>query len=278
MNHERVAHIIRQVQVNIPFRMLSETYLPTFLDYGLNPEIGIDADAIDSYTTADFERIADQFHRKNRTITLHGPFLDLSPGSRDPAIREVTRSRLAALIGLVTVFSPRTVVCHAGYDHRRYGFYREEWLDSNLAFWSRVGKEVKAAGARLMLENVYEERPEDLLALFEGLKSADVGFCFDPGHQSAFSRASLSEWLAVLGSTIGQVHLHDNHGDTDAHLAMGQGQIPFDQLFAYFNDNPEQPIVFTLEPHEEEYLWPSLTYLETYLGEGGAEAQIRDDG
>lgn len=270
MRHQQVAHIIRQVQVNIPFRMLSETYLPVFIDYGLNPEIGIDADAIDSYTTADFERIADQFHRKERSITLHGPFLDLSPGSRDIAIRDVTRSRLAALIDLVKVFSPRTVVCHAGYDQRRYGFYRQEWLDSNLAFWSWVGKEVKSAGARLMLENVYEERPEDLLALFDGLKGADVGFCLDPGHQSAFSKAPLAEWLSVLGETIGQVHLHDNHGDTDAHLALGQGQIPLDQLFAYLNDHVERQIVLTLEPHEEEDLWPSLTYLEAYLGAGAS--------
>ena len=37
--------IIRKVQVNVPFRMLYDTYLDRFLEHKLNPEIGIDATA-----------------------------------------------------------------------------------------------------------------------------------------------------------------------------------------------------------------------------------------
>ena len=33
--------------------------------------------------------VADQFHDAGRTITLHGPFIDLSAGSPDAAIRKV---------------------------------------------------------------------------------------------------------------------------------------------------------------------------------------------
>ena len=40
--------IIHKVQVNIPFRMLYDTYLDRFLEYALNPEIGIDAAILES--------------------------------------------------------------------------------------------------------------------------------------------------------------------------------------------------------------------------------------
>jgi sugar phosphate isomerase/epimerase len=116
-----------------------------------------------------------------------------------------------------------------------------------------------------MLENVYEEEPEEMRPLFESLHGSGVRFCFDPGHQSAFSTASFDSWLGVLGSFLGQVHLHDNQGDRDAHLAMGDGVIPFERLFDYLSTTPERSIVITLEPHEEAALWPSLAYLQRYM-------------
>ena len=98
--------IIKKVQVNIPFTMLYESYLARFIDYGLNPEIGLDAAALDRFTAADFSGIAEEFHKKSRTVTLHGPFIDLSAGSPDPAVRRLTRRRLEQLLDLVKLFKP----------------------------------------------------------------------------------------------------------------------------------------------------------------------------
>ena len=41
--------ILRQVQVNIPFTMLYDDYLDRFLEFGLNPEIGIDFKLLFAY-------------------------------------------------------------------------------------------------------------------------------------------------------------------------------------------------------------------------------------
>jgi len=49
--------LIRFVQVNIPFRMLYDTYLNRFLEHELNPEIGIDARALERFSLSDFESI-----------------------------------------------------------------------------------------------------------------------------------------------------------------------------------------------------------------------------
>jgi len=254
-------NIIQKVQINIPFTMLYETYLETFVENGLNPEIGLDAAALDRFTMADFRDVAREFHNNSSTITLHGPFIDLNAGSPDPAVRGVTRDRLEQLLELVPLFKPLTVVCHAGFDAKRYGYFKETWVENSLELWSWMTGRVAAHGARLMLENVYEDGPQDMLILFEALNNPSVGFCLDTGHVFAFGQSGLAAWLQVLGPYLGQLHLHDNHGDQDEHLAIGGGGIDFDNLLKYFKKSKFAPPVVTLEPHEEKDLWPGLEYL-----------------
>jgi len=69
--------------------------------------------------------------------------------------------------------------------------------------------------------------------LFERLQNQGVRFCFDIGHQHAFSRSTLEDWLRALGSYLGQLHLHDNHGTADEHLPVGEGNFPFGDLFQF---------------------------------------------
>ena len=258
---ETLKDIIRKVQINIPFTMLYDSYLETFIDYGLNPEIGLDAAALDRFSTADFKRIAQKFHANSKTVTLHGPFIDLSAGSPDPAVRSLTRHRLEQVTKLVPLFKPQSVVCHAGFDTRRYGYFKEAWSEYSLELWSWMADRLAEHGTRLMLENVYEDGPHDILFLFENLKSQKVGFCLDTGHASAFSLSKIEVWLQILGPFLGQLHLHDNQGNWDEHLAIGRGKVNFDFLFAYFKNKKKTPPIVTLEPHKEEALWPSVEYL-----------------
>jgi sugar phosphate isomerase/epimerase len=60
---------------------------------------------------------------------------------------------------------------------------------------------------------------------------------------------------------LGQLHLHDNNGDHDQHLAPGRGMVDFSGLFQYLRLHNLHPLI-TLEPHSEEDLWQALDYLE----------------
>ena len=250
-----------KVQVNIPYRMLKEGYLDKFLEYGLNPEIGIDGESLDSMTVSHAETVAGRFHEAGRTITLHGPFTDLSPGSTDSEIQRVTRKRYDQLASLVPVFRPATVVCHTGYDRKRYRPFRELWREKSLEIWEPLAAALKREGARLMLENVYEKTPSEILPIIEALKEHGVGFCLDVGHQAAFSETPLHEWVRSMWTHIRQLHLHDNNGDRDAHLALGSGSINIQALLRQLHSLKIQLLAVTLEPHREEDLEPSLEYL-----------------
>ncbi|MBF0119939.1 MAG: sugar phosphate isomerase/epimerase [Desulfobacterales bacterium] len=253
-----------QVHVNIPFNWLYESYLKIFIEKKLNPEIGFDAKALDSFTSGivDCNEIALKFHKSNLAITLHGPFMDLSPGSPDPYIRKITKYRFKQLLKLIPIFKPKSIVCHTGYDVKRYGFIYDEWSGNLIDTFLWFGEEVIKKGSKLMIENVYEKNPSEIKFLFKKLEHLGVSFCFDIGHQSAFSDSPLEDWVKELGAYIGQLHLHDNFGKKDDHIAMGKGIINFPKFFDMLKIQKKTIPILTLEPHREEELWPSLVYLD----------------
>jgi sugar phosphate isomerase/epimerase len=59
---------------------------------------------------------------------------------------------------------------------------------------------------------------------------------------------------------LAQLHLHDNAGAGDDHLAIGAGRFDFSGLFRYLRQQRLRPLI-TLEPHQEEGLWASLQAL-----------------
>ena len=249
--------LLKKVQVNVPFLKLKNDYLPLFMEYGMNPEIGIDADALDSASDKEFRNIAEILNRNHRKITLHGPFMDLVPGGLDNMLLKATRKRLDRFFEIVPLFEPINVVCHTGYDPGHYRENWNEWLDNSIATWESYVNHAEQFGYKLLLENVYEKNPEVHLALFSAIPSDAFGFCLDVGHHHVFGKSSLKEWVDAFGEKIMELHLHDNNGEEDTHLAVGKGNADFAGLYQFINEKGLSPTI-TLEPHEEETLWQSL--------------------
>jgi sugar phosphate isomerase/epimerase len=251
------------VQINAPFGMLWDRYLPLFLEEQLNPEIGLDATSLDRFSRRDFLKVAEQFQKAGLSITLHGPFQDLLPGALDSKILAGTRARLQDAFNLVELFQPRSIVCHIGYEARHYHGLEERWLAHSVATWEPLAEQAARHGALLALENVYETRPELISQLFDRLQAPNICFCLDVGHLQAFGGGNFQAWLDEVGNLVGQVHLHDNHGTQDEHLALGQGIIPLSPLLSFFAAHNQTPLI-TLEPHQENSLLPSLKFLEVH--------------
>jgi sugar phosphate isomerase/epimerase len=252
--------IIRSIQLCIPFRLLKEKYLPVVLENRINPEIGIDGEVIDTYSKKDFLEMVSILRQEGLLITLHGPFYDLVPGGMDKKILKATRERLKQAFDLIPVFEPLSIVCHTGYQRKRYHEVEKKWLDTALETWAPLVQYLHGTGTTLMIENVYERTPRMLEKLLRGLNSEKVGFCFDAGHMNVFSETSMQGWLKALGPFLKELHLHDNDGTSDDHLAIGAGKIDFESLFEYVEENRLRPIM-TLEAHKEKWIWQSLEAL-----------------
>jgi len=254
------AALVAQIQVNIPFPYLQAGYLEKFLRKGLNPEIGLDAYSLGHYPAGVFRRAARAFQGAGRRITLHGPFQDLAPGALDDGVLAASRRRWRQAFRYLTVFRPVAVVCHLGYEARHYGWDQERWLARSAATWKELAALAAPHGVTVMLENVYETEPELFLEVLKRVGAPNLKVCFDVGHLLAFSTGEFPHWLETLAPVIGQLHLHDNLGDHDTHLALGAGRVPLKETLDYLASRGRRPLV-TLEPHREGSLGPSLEYL-----------------
>lgn len=246
--------------INAPYDLLSQKYFPLFIQYKLNPEIYFSPQLLDKWPEDEFKSLAKELKQHHLKVTFHAPFYDLSPGAIDSKVRQATQERFAQIFALVPLFNPIAIVAHLAYDDRVYANHKAEWLKNSLETWQKFIPLAEKYQVYLNLENVFEPEPEIFLSLFGNFSSPFVGICFDIGHVYAFTQSTLKDWEIIL-PYVKQLHLHDNHGDVDEHLGLGQGKIDFPSLFSLLKRYECYPIL-TLEPHTEKAFWDSLQYLQ----------------
>ncbi|MEN8199404.1 MAG: sugar phosphate isomerase/epimerase family protein [Thermodesulfobacteriota bacterium] len=261
MATENFDHITSRCFVNAPWYDLKERYLELFLKWKMQPEIGLEGLCLYEESEANFREMAEILRRNKLSCTLHAPFFDLAPGALDPEILAASRNKLRKAFSLIPIFKPKSIVCHLNYEENKQGYKREQWQAAALGTWGKLAEIAGQHGCRLMLENTYESSPEPHETILTELGDKGCGFCLDVGHLLTFAKSPWQDWLPRLSPWLGQLHLHDNDGGKDHHLGLGLGDFDFPELFQFLAANRLQPLI-TLEPHSEEDLWESLTYLD----------------
>jgi sugar phosphate isomerase/epimerase len=254
--------ILRDVQIHMPFHLLYNQFLPMVIREKINPEISFNHASLDHFSRRDFLEVAGRLLDEGLTITFHAPFMDLRPGAIDPRVRQVTIDRLKQVFDLVPFYRPLSVVCHPSFDRKYYVSSEHLWLENSLNTWRQLLIMADEMDTMVALENVYESDSQHLNLLLNTLPSSHVCFCFDTGHFNVFSKTPLKGWMENLGSRVGQIHLHDNHGVLDEHLPVGEGNFPFEEFFEMLRERELNPIV-TLESHTEKHLWRMLENIKT---------------
>jgi sugar phosphate isomerase/epimerase len=156
--------------------------------------------------------------------SMHGPFLDLMPGSMDEEIDAVARKRIRAAIGICEELEIGKIVFHTGWFPKTYG--RELWVANSITFWKGILEEAgDREGPLLLIENVYEEEPSAMIELVDGIEDERVRACLDIGHVNANSRLEPRDWVEALGSRIAHVHIHNNRGIDDEHNGIFGGSM-----------------------------------------------------
>ena len=213
-------------------------------------EIYLSSETIDTHGVSSIAKKINENLSLIPGITLHGPFMDLSPGAVDNTVRDATRKRFMDVIEVAGMVKARCVVFHSGYEKWKYSLELEPWLASSIEFWPSVLMRAKEVGTRVAIENIFEEEPGGLKLLMDALDTSVAGICFDAGHFNLFSRLPLSAWIERLGEHIIELHLHDNKGDRDSHLPPGEGTFDFQELFSLLSDRGG--IVHTIEANSPD--------------------------
>jgi len=235
--------------VNAPIHSLEQDLLPLFLERRLQPEIGLESPVFWEWPISRFRRLAASLAAEGLRCTVHAPFWDLAPGGYEPRILALTRDKLARTVEIAALFRPVDMVCHLGWEPWRYGHDPDRWLETACTTFLPVLEEAAAQGWAVVFENTYEPDPAMHLRFLQRLHHVRAGFCLDCGHLLAFAKtADFAGWLLRLAPYLGHVHVHDNDGRADRHLAPGSGIFPFDDLFRWLEGRGLHPVL-TLEPH-----------------------------
>jgi sugar phosphate isomerase/epimerase len=251
------------IHVNVPYSMLLQR-IEFAVKNSINPEIYLSAEDLDTCRENDVQHLSEILEANQLETTLHGPFMDLSPGGVDQRIKEVTFDRFLKTMRLARFFKPKMIVFHPGYERWKFDGNVKLWLESSLQTWRPLVKEAEQSGLILAIENVFEESPDSIKNLLEEIHSPHFRFCFDTGHHHVFSKTPLPVWIEALAGFLAEVHLHDNHKEMDEHLPVGEGEFEFDQFFSLLSKLNLNPL-YTIEPHEEAHLWRGLQAIKKYI-------------
>ena len=159
---------------------------------------------------------------ESRDISLHGPFTDLAPASRDIKIRNVTKDRFTSAFSIAKQLNSKRIVYHTGHIPKTYA--SKEWLDNSIEFWMDFTKD-KLEDMEIHIENVYEDDYALMYELVEAINHPNFSVCLDIGHVNANSTKTLESWINGLGKKIKHVHLHNNDGIYDNHFGLHKGTI-----------------------------------------------------
>ncbi|MFQ5891225.1 MAG: sugar phosphate isomerase/epimerase family protein [Candidatus Methanofastidiosia archaeon] len=210
-----------------------------------------------------------KLHDFKGIISLHGAFQDLIIHSRDNKIREVAKDRIFQNLDIAKVLNAKYVVFHGNFNPLiTHESYKQNWIEQNVSFWSKVLDKYQIV---VLLENLWESRPDIYRKLLDRVNSSRLKICFDMGHANIFSKAPLEEWIAVLREGIVYMHVNDNEGDIDNELVPGEGNINWheysDQIEKYqiapgivFEVGTLEKTIQSLKYFREKNIYPLNVY------------------
>ncbi|MFC1559089.1 sugar phosphate isomerase/epimerase family protein [Gemmatimonadota bacterium] len=175
----------------------------------------------------DAEEIRKRLEDRASIITTHGPLFDLNPGSLDPTIRDYTRECFIRGVEVCAALGGQKIVYHTFHNPLLPSGVLPGWKERSRPVWEELNGVAEEEGVEVCLENSYEPTAEFFADLFHTFADARTRMCFDPAHVHLYSRDGQSAWVITMGHMISHLHLNDNEGKSDDHLALGEGEIPY---------------------------------------------------
>lgn len=196
-------------------------------------------------------------------LILHGPFLDLNPAAYDSKIQQVTHLRFAQAYEAAMELGAKKIVYHSCYYPQVY--FLDGWAERAADFMNRFLED--RTEVEVDMENVLDPQWQPLRRVAELVEAPNFGLCLDVGHAHCYSKIPVCEWAQGLLPYIRHLHLHDNGGDRDAHLAVGDGTVPFADIFRIFriNGKNREKLTWTIECQRKADAQVSVEKLRTFI-------------
>jgi sugar phosphate isomerase/epimerase len=177
-----------------------------------------------------FKKIEETIASTNLRVTVHAPYGDLNLATLNDPIWHESIKQICTCIDHAASLTDRVTI-HPGYMSPVGKLLPQKVWDLQKEALRRIGKFAAERGVLACLENMIGvkeflcRQPGELIGMTEGIEG--IGMTFDFGH--ANTMGMVNDFLPFV-SRASHIHIHDNHGMSDEHLALGAGTINWDTV------------------------------------------------
>ncbi len=162
---------------------------------------------------------------------VHAPICDWNVGAMTDLLREASLRETELTIDAAIELGAKMVTIHPGLTSMAVPGVEERAVERANGSMKALERYVDGRDITLAIENM--PNPPFFLGrtasqLAEIVDGTDLGICFDIGH--ANTMGEIDAMIDTFGDRIVNVHIHDNDGDRDAHLTIGDGSIDFNHV------------------------------------------------
>ena len=198
-----------------------------------------------------FKKIEDVIASTHLGVTVHAPFGDLNLATlNDPIWRESIR-QICTCITHASAFTDRITI-HPGYLSPVGKLMPQKVWDLQKEALRQIGKCAAEHSVLACVENMIGVKeflcqlPEELIGMTDGIEG--IGMTFDFGHANTLGK--VNSFLPYVNKAS-HIHIHDNHGMSDEHLALGDGTISWSSIGKTIADNYSGVVVIEGRSIEE---------------------------
>jgi sugar phosphate isomerase/epimerase len=209
----------------------------------------------------DIENVQDSY---DVSFSVHAPFSDLNLASLNPKIRESSITQVKEAIRISSDLGIKVVTIHPGHKSPLGAYFADKFSLTNKKSIKELDKIGEEYGVILALENMPQmwiSLCHDAQQIKELIMDTNLKICFDFGH------ANLSDAIneiMELKENFANIHIHDNLGDHDYHLVLGEGNI----------DIPG--ILLGLSEYKGDYIIESTNLIEGIKSRDVMEKMLND--
>jgi sugar phosphate isomerase/epimerase len=193
--------------------------------------------------------------------SIHSAFNDVNIASLNERIRLNSIEQTKESIDFANQINAEAVVIHPGkISFLANKYFKKEVDEVAKSAITEIGEYAKDLGVMATIENMPEFEGmiyKDLNELDELLVSLDMGMTLDIGHANHVGYAPDE----MIFDSIKHIHAHDNFGDDDAHLALGEGSIDLKHIINNLEEKNYDGI-YIIEVNDIDSIKKSYEYIK----------------
>ena len=223
-------------------------------------DLGIEyAELVHQYPTEFIDR--ELLESYNLKYSIHAPFMDVNIASLQSQTRTNSIAQIKSSIDLAREINAEAVVVHPGLaPFLANKYFKENVYETANESIKEIGDYAKDLGVMATIENmpsfegmIYQNM-DDLNQL---LLENEIYMTLDIGHAN-HSGYSADE---MIFDSIKHVHAHDNFGDDDSHLPLGEGSIDLKYIIDTLESKNYKGI-YILEVNDYDSIKKSYEYMK----------------